>query len=63
MQTWCHARDLPAGGVLSLTTAWQLAQAWYHDRLDPAWQRKSPDEAQRLFTELGLTGPFWNLSA
>ena len=52
---------MPVGGILSLDTAWQLAKAWYHDRLDPAWQRKTLEEAQALFAELGMTGSFWEL--
>jgi hypothetical protein len=62
VQDWCRARDLSLGGLLSLDTAWRLAQAWYHDRLEPSWTRKSVQEAQGLFTELGMTEPFWNLS-
>lgn len=49
------------GGVLSLERVWQLAQHWYHDRLSPSWKRKSVAEAQQLFGELGLVGPFWQL--
>jgi hypothetical protein len=48
--------------VLSLERAWQLAQAWYHDRLSPSWKRKPLDETQQLLTRLGLTGPFWQLA-
>jgi hypothetical protein len=47
--------------LLSLATTWRLAQAWYHDRLDPAWRRKTPEEAQQLFDELGLGSAFWQL--
>ena len=49
------------GGILSLEKAWQLAQAWYHDRLSPSWKRKPRGETQQLFGELGLVGPFWAL--
>ncbi len=50
------------GAVISLSTAWALAQAWYSDRLDPAWRRRTVAEAQAVFTELGLTDPFWRLA-
>jgi hypothetical protein len=36
---------------------------WYHDRLEPSWQRKTLEEAQGLFTELGMVSEFWQLSA
>ena len=50
------------GAVISLSTAWALAQAWYSDRLDPAWRRRTVAEARAVFTELGLTDPFWRLA-
>jgi hypothetical protein len=40
---------------------WRIAHAWYGDRLAPDWQRKTPEQAQALFDEVGLTGPFWQL--
>ena len=58
---WCEARGQPVGGVLSLERAWRLAQEWYHDRLDPAWRRKTGEEVRALFDELEMTGPFWSL--
>lgn len=48
--------------MLSLGQAWRLALAWYADRLSPGWRRKSVDEAQEVFTRLGLTGGFWRLA-
>jgi hypothetical protein len=48
---------------MSLETAWALARAWYADRLDPRWRRRSAAEAQAVFTGLGLTDPFWNLAS
>jgi hypothetical protein len=47
---------------LTLETAWHLALAWYSDRLSPSWRRKSADEVQALFAQLGMTGLFWDLS-
>lgn len=52
---------MPRGEVLNLEQGWQLAYAWYHDRLDPAWQRWPPEEAQRILTDVGLTSQFWQL--
>lgn len=62
MDRWCAVRGRPRGAVISLETAWALARAWYADRLDPGWRRRSVAEAQALFTGLGLTDPFWNLA-
>jgi hypothetical protein len=53
---------LEHGAALTLDTAWRLAQAWYtEDRRDHSWQRKTLEEIETLFAELGLTSPFWNL--
>lgn len=57
--TWKQSR----GATLSLQQLWGLARAWYSaDRRDPAWRRRTPSEAQELFTSLGLTGDFWSLT-
>ncbi len=40
---------------------WRLADAWYRDRAKSSYRRRTADEAQELFTSLGLTGPFWQL--
>ena len=52
---------MPRGAVLSLEQTWNLAREWYHDRLDPAWRRRTKEETRRLFASLGLDGEFWLL--
>jgi len=44
-----------------LERVWKLAQAWYHDRMDPGWKRKTLEEAQAVFAGVGLVGEFWRL--
>jgi hypothetical protein len=56
---WCEQRGLERGAVFPLETCWQLARAWYGDRLTPEWRRRTPAEADEVFTRLGLTGAFW----
>lgn len=62
MARWCRERGRPVGAIISLPTAWALAQAWYSDRLEPAWRRRTAMEAEAVFTGLGLIGPFWRLA-
>jgi len=50
------------GAFMSTDQAWRLADAWYHDRADPEWRRKTPAEAEAVFTSIGLTGDFWRLT-
>jgi hypothetical protein len=53
----------PRGGTLTLAQGWELAQAWYgKDRRDDDWRRKTLDEAQGVFEEIGMVGPFWSLT-
>lgn len=59
---WSAQWALPRGAVLTVDQAWHLAVAWYGpDRRDPDWRRKTVDEVEALFANLGLTGDFWIL--
>jgi hypothetical protein len=52
----------PRGAVLSLGQCWRLARAWYGpDRRSSEWRRFSPAEAEAVFIEAGLSGPFWSI--
>jgi hypothetical protein len=63
VQNWCKQWNLPLGATLTLNQIWQLAIAWFKpDRRNPDWKRYSVEEAQDIFTKIGLTSPFWNLS-
>jgi hypothetical protein len=59
---WCRQRGTALGAVFDLARLWRLAAAWYDDRLDPAWRRRSIEERQAILDAAGLTGPFWRLS-
>lgn len=60
---WCTQWNQPRGATLTIDQAWQLAEAWYGNKLDPDWRRATVDETERLLSKLGLTGSFWNLRA
>lgn len=61
MGRWCAGRDLSPGGLLTPEQAWRLARGWYSRKLESDWRRHTLEEAEALFAEIGLTGPFWNL--
>lgn len=61
MSGWCARSGRARGQSLDVGMAWQLARAWYHDRLDPAWRRRTRAEAEQVFASVGLTGEFWRL--
>jgi hypothetical protein len=63
VERWCEIRGLPRGAVFPLETCWRLADAWYASRLAPDWRRRTPEEVEAVFAELGLEGDFWRLRA
>ena len=58
---WREQRCVAPGAVFSPEQMWRLADAWYKDRLSPDWRRKTAAEAEAVFAEIGLVGPFWQL--
>jgi hypothetical protein len=61
VDTWSRRKGLERGGTLTPDQTWRLACAWFEDRMSPNWRRRSIEEAQTLFADLGLTGDFWRL--
>jgi hypothetical protein len=59
-QRWSQDRGLPPGGTMSLQTGWALGREWYANKPSPDWRRKTLDEVEACFAELGLTGDFWS---
>ena len=59
IEAWLGGRT--AGATISVSTLCDLAHAWWADRLSPEWRRRTPDEAEAIFQEIGLTGEFWSL--
>jgi len=50
---------MPRGEILTFEQANKLAVAWYHDRAQLDWRRKTPAEARIIFNDIGLTSDFW----
>jgi hypothetical protein len=51
----------PIGAFMTVEQAWRLANTWYRDRADPGWHRRTAEEAEAVFNEIGLAGSFWKL--
>ena len=62
VRRWCRQWRLPPGEIFTLEQQWGLARAWYGDRMAPDWRRKTPEEVEAVFSELGLTSAFWDVS-
>jgi hypothetical protein len=56
---WCSVRDLPQRPIVTLDQLWDLALAWYSNRLTPEARRPMGAEISAIFERLGLTEPFW----
>ena len=61
LERWLTERDLQRGATLTPEQQWQLARSWYSDRMDPAWRRRTPEQAEEVFERIGLVGDFWRL--
>jgi hypothetical protein len=62
LERWLAERGSQRGATMTPEQQWELAMAWYSDKLSPDYRRKTPQEAEATFERIGLTGPFWRLS-
>jgi hypothetical protein len=60
LNAWCAESHLPRREIIPLAKIWELASAWYGDRLERTRSR-SRREMREILVRLGLTGPFWEL--
>jgi len=58
---WCKRYSLPMGEVVPLQTASDLAQAWYGSHASPHWRKWTVQQAQEIFSRVGLVSDFWRL--
>jgi len=58
---WTAAHAPGRGQVVPAVTVWDLALAWYADRLAPDFRRPTREHQQALLDERGLDGDFWRL--
>ena len=63
INTWSKRHDIALGQKLTIGQAWELAQIWYGNYLDPDWRKLTTEEAHIAFKNIGLDGEFWRLDA
>jgi hypothetical protein len=61
-ERWTLERGTPRGAFLTLQQQWELARAWFVDRLDPDFRRRTVEQVQAVLDAIGLTGSFWSLT-
>jgi hypothetical protein len=59
---WAQATENAGGKTIDAPKLWELAVAWWGDRLDPAWRPHTREQNQAILDALGLVGPFWQLA-
>ena len=59
VERWLAGRE--PGATITITKLSELAQAWWHDRLEPDWRPRTREQNQAILDGLGLTGAFWQL--
>jgi hypothetical protein len=60
---WCEANKTPLRPIISLEQLWYLAVTWYGNRLTEESRRPGADEMVKIFSGVGLSGPFWDPKA
>lgn len=60
-EQWTAEHAPGQGYVAGARTVWDLAQAWYGDRIDADFTPHTREHNQRLLEERGLAGEFWEL--
>ncbi len=63
VDAWCREQGLARRPLIRLDQLWQLALAWYAERLTPAARRPAAGEMRSIFARVGLEGPFWDPAA
>jgi hypothetical protein len=60
LNSWCAAHHHPRRPTATLHQLWQLAVAWYSNRLNPDAVRPDVNEIRHIFARIGLTDSFWD---
>jgi hypothetical protein len=56
------AEGVTTGALVPVDVLGELARRWYGDRMSPDWRPRSREESQRILSDVGLAGDFWQLS-
>jgi hypothetical protein len=60
LHRWCAAHEQSRRPIATLPQLWQMAVAWYSNRLSPQARRPDASEIRQIFARIGLTDPFWD---
>ncbi len=60
---WSNHYGLPRGQAVPLEQTAALARTWYGKHAEPDYRKWTPAEAQKIFSDVGLSGAFWELDS
>jgi hypothetical protein len=60
LDQWCQAGPHPRRPTATLPQLWQMAVAWYANRLSADARRPDASEIRQIFARIGLTDAFWD---
>jgi hypothetical protein len=58
---WSRNHDLSRGQGVPIKTLARFARTWYSRHRDRHWRKWSVDQAQAVFDQFGMIGPFWSV--
>ncbi|HYV47877.1 MAG TPA: organomercurial lyase [Myxococcaceae bacterium] len=61
VEKWCKRHGYGLGELVPLDRVLALGRLWYGRHLAPDWRKWTNREAEAIFRQAGLTGPFWAL--
>jgi Alkylmercury lyase len=61
IRDWCKRHGVAMGEAVPLQTVSDLARAWYGSHASPHWRKWTVEQAQEIFSRVGLTSKFWRL--
>jgi hypothetical protein len=61
IERWLRTNRFDRGESVPVDSVLRLARGWYTDPRAATWRPRTRDESQRVLTEAGLVGDFWQL--
>jgi hypothetical protein len=58
---WLSENGFDRGESIPIDSVLRLARGWYTDPRSADWRPRTRDESQRVLTDAGFVGDFWQL--
>jgi hypothetical protein len=61
VERWLGEKGFDRGQSMPIDSVLRLARGWYTDPRSETWRPRTRDESQRVLTDAGFVGDFWQL--